>query len=159
QLPALTADCILRRVKEDVLTDLPPKIIRDSVLELTPPQRAAYDLAENEGVVRLNSMGDTVTVQHVFELVLRLKQICNFDPATGSSAKLDQLLADMQEVADSGRKAIVFSQWVEPLEVLARELEQFGPLQYHGRVPGNQRQAILDQFKTQPSKHVLLMSY
>jgi SNF2 family DNA or RNA helicase len=159
QLPELTSDAILRRVKEDVLTDLPPKIIRDTVLELTPQQRAAYDLAEKDGIVRLNELGATITVQHVFELVLRLKQICNFDPATGQSAKLDQLLVDMQEVADSGRKAIIFSQWVEPLEVLAKALKAFGPLQFHGRVPANQRQGVLDLFKKDRTKHVLLMSY
>src|SRR5207237_7548413 len=131
----LTADCILRRTKDDVLTDLPPKTVRDAYLELTPAQRAAYVMAEKEGVVRLNALGDTLTVQHVFELVMRLKQICNFDPLTGQSAKLEQLLADMDEVAESGRKAIVFSQYVEPLEKLAQALRAFGPLQYHGKVP------------------------
>src|SRR5207248_5949499 len=110
-------------------------------------QREAYDLAENEGVVRLNSLGDTISVQHVFELVMRLKQICNFDPLTGESSKLERLTADLAEVAESGRKAIVFSQWVEPLEVLAAALAPFGPLQYHGKIPQRERQPILDRFK------------
>jgi SNF2 family DNA or RNA helicase len=159
QLPRFTSDCILRRTKEDVLTDLPPKTIRDAYLELTPAQRESYEMAEKEGVVRLNALGDTITVQHVFELVMRLKQICNFDPATGDSAKLEQLQADLAEVAESGRKAIVFSQWVEPLEVLARELAEFGPLQYHGRVPHRERQAVLDTFRKDRRRHVILMSY
>jgi SNF2 family DNA or RNA helicase len=159
RLPQLTGDCILRRVKEDVMTDMPAKIIRDAVLELTPAQRAAYELAERDGVVRLNALGDTITVQHVFELVMRLKQICNFDPATKQSAKLEQLLADMQEVAQSGRKAIVFSQWVEPLEYLAEALADYGPLQFHGRVPSNQRQAVLERFQRDPGKHLILMTY
>jgi SNF2 family DNA or RNA helicase len=158
-IPHLTADAILRRVKEDVLTDLPSKTIRDAYVELTPAQRDAYQLAEKEGVVRLNALGDTITVQHVFELVMRLKQICNFDPLTGQSAKLEQLLADLAEVADSGRKAIIFSQWVQPLIILARALEPFGPLQYHGQIPQRERQPILDRFKSDPDKHVLLMSY
>jgi SNF2 family DNA or RNA helicase len=158
-LPALTADCILRRVKEDVATDMPPKVIRDAYLELTPAQRAAYDMAEKEGVIHLNALGDTITVQHVFELVMRLKQICNFDPRTGQSAKLEQLAADMAEVAESNRKAIVFSQWVEPLEQIARVLAPFGPLLYHGKIPHRERQPILDRFKADPSKHVILMSY
>ena len=104
-------------------------------------------------------MGDTISVQHVFHLVMRLKQICNFDPLTGDSAKLEQLMTDMEEVAASGRKAIIFSQWVEPLLVLAKALDRFGPLQYHGRIPQNDRTPILDQFKADPDKHVLLMSY
>src|SRR5947208_9077216 len=158
-LAELTADCILRRTKDEVLTDLPPKTIRDAHLDLTPAQREAYDLAENEGVVRLNALGDTITVQHVFELVMRLKQICNFDPLTGQSAKLEQLLGDMEEVAENGRKAIIFSQWVEPLEVLARALAQYRPLLYHGKVPHAERQVILDRFKVDPDSHLILMSY
>jgi SNF2 family DNA or RNA helicase len=159
RLAELTGDYILRRVKEDVVTDMPPKTIRDAVLELTPAQRESYEMAEKDGVVRLNNLGDTISVQHVFELVMRLKQICNFDPATGQSAKLEQLQADLTEVAESGRKAIVFSQWVEPLRVLADALAPIGALEYHGKVPQNQRQAILDHFKEDNSKHVLLMSY
>ncbi|HEV3260133.1 MAG TPA: DEAD/DEAH box helicase [Gemmataceae bacterium] len=159
RLPQFTGDCILRRTKDDVLSDLPSKTIRDAYLELTPAQRAAYVLAENEGVVRLNALGDTISVQHVFELIMRLKQICNFDPLTGQSAKLEQLQADLAEVAESGRKAIVFSQWVEPLEYLAEALQQLGPLQFHGRVPAGRRQAVLERFKTDPTKHVILMSY
>ncbi len=158
-LPSLTSDCILRRTKEDVATDMPPRIIKDVVLELAPAQRGSYDLAEKDGVVHLNALGDTITVQHVFELVMRLKQICNFDPRTGQSAKLEQLLADMEEVAANGRKAIVFSQWVEPLEQLARVLAPFGPLQYHGKIPSKDRQPILDRFKQDPTRHVILMSY
>jgi SNF2 family DNA or RNA helicase len=158
-LPQYTGDCILRRVKEEVVKDMPPKVIQDVFLELTPGQKEAYDLAEKEGVVHLDAMGETITVQHVFELVMRLKQICNFDPRTGQSAKLEQLVADMAEVADSGRKAIVFSQWVEPLEVIARALAPYGPVLYHGKVAPRDRQPILDDFKSDPDKHVILMSY
>ena len=159
RLPELTSDSILRRTKEDAAPDMPPRIYRDSYLELSAPQREAYDLAERDGVIRLNALNDTITVQHVFELVMRLKQICNFDPLTGQSAKLEQLLADMEEVANSNRKAIVFSQWVEPLEMLARALREYGPLLYHGRVPHGERQPILDRFKSDPDRHVILMSY
>ncbi len=158
-LPALTRDCILRRTKEEVAPDMPPRIIRDTFPELTAAQRESYELAEKEGVVHLNDLGATISVQHVFELIMRLKQICNFDPRTGQSAKLEQLQADMAEVADSNRKAIVFSQYLEPLELLAQALEALGPLQYHGKIHPRDREAVLDQFQRDPSKHVLLMSY
>lgn len=158
-LPDLTSDSILRRVKEDVAKDMPPKVIQEAFVELTPAQRETYDRAERDGVIQLNSHGDTLTVQHVFELVMRLKQICNFDPLTGESAKLDMLLCDMEEVAANKRKAIVFSQWVQPLERIAEQLTPYGPLLYHGKIAQRDRQPILDQFKSDPSKHVLLMSY
>lgn len=159
QLKALTADSILRRTKQQVQSDMPPKLIRDLTIELTPAQQATYTLAEKEGVIHLNALGETITVQHVFQLVLRLKQICNFDPRTGESAKLEQLVNDMEEVAANGHKAIVFSQWVEPLAAIARALERFGPLQYHGRIPHAERIPILDRFKNDPNCQVLLMSY
>lgn len=158
-LPELTADSILRRTKDDVMTDLPAKTVIDAVLELSPAQRTAYDRAETEGVVHLNDMGSTITIQHVFDLVMRLKQICNFDPGTGDSCKLERLVADMAEVAESGRKAIVFSQWVQPLERIAEALAPYGPLMYHGKIPQRERTPILDQFKEDPTKHVILMSY
>ncbi|MCI0700162.1 MAG: SNF2-related protein [Planctomycetia bacterium] len=159
RIPQFTSDSILRRTKDDVLSHMPPKVMRDLEVELTPAQRAAYVRAEEDGVVHLNELGDTITIQHVFQLVMRLKQICNFDPATGESAKLEQLLTDMEEVADSGRKAIVFSQWVEPLQVLAEALKRYGALQYHGKIPQQLRTPTLDRFEKDPDCHVLLMSY
>jgi SNF2 family DNA or RNA helicase len=99
-----TRDYILRRTKDMVLTDMPPKLFRDAELELSPEQWETYQTAENDGVLRLEDMGEGITIQHVFELVLRLKQICNFDPATGASCKLERLEADLEEVAASGQR-------------------------------------------------------
>lgn len=153
------SDYVLRRTKDQVLTDLPPKLFRDAEVELSSEQQLSYQLAQDEGVLRLTQMGQSATIQHVFELVLRLKQICNFDPATGESAKLERLEADLEEVATSGRKAIVFSQWVETLEELARRLNRFGVLQYHGRIPSQRRDGIIRQFREDRQSHVILMSY
>ena len=152
-------DYVLRRTKDQVLTDLPPKLFRDAEVTLTAEQRRSYELAENEGVVRLHQMKRQLTIQHVFELVLRLKQICNFDPTTGVSAKLDRLEADLEECVASGRKAIVFSQWVHTLEQLRNRLERFGPLEYHGKIASRRRDGVIQQFRDDPRRHVLLMSY
>lgn len=153
------SDYVLRRTKDKVLTDLPPKLYRDAELELSADQGDSYRAAEEQGVVRLSSLGEALTIQHVFELVLRLKQICNFDPLTGMSSKMERLEADLEEVAASGQKAIVFSQWVQTLEKIRGRLERFGPLQYHGRIPARRRDAIIEQFRHEKSRHVLLMSY
>ena len=152
-------DLILRRTKDKVLTDLPPKIVRDASLTLTPEQTDTYALAEQTGAIKLSELGDAITVQHVFELVLRLKQICNFDPATGASAKVEWLVSDLEEIAASGQKAIVFSQWVRTLKQIESRIERFNPLQFHGQVPSRQREKVLSEFKEDPQRHVLLMSY
>ena len=153
------SDMILRRTKDLVMTDMPPRLLRDAQLPLSAQQSITYQSAEKDGIVRLNDMGDSLTIKHVFELVLRLKQICNFDPATGESSKVDRLKADMEEVAASGQKAIVFSQWVDTLTTIEEHLSDFQPLQYHGRIPSKQRDPILKEFKENPDRNVLLMSY
>ena len=152
-------DYIIRRTKDMVMDDMPPKLYRDAELDLTPEQWATYQSAESEGVIQLEELDQELTIQHVFELVLRLKQICNFDPATGSSIKLERLVADMEEVAASGKKAIVFSQWVHSIHKMLPALKRFGPLEYHGKVPHRKRDSIIDQFKHDPNCSVILMSY
>jgi SNF2 family DNA or RNA helicase len=153
------ADYVLRRTKDKVLTDLPPKLYRDAEIELSPEQAESYRLAEDEGVVRLRQMKGELTIQHVFELVLRLKQICNFDPTTGTSTKLERLETDLEECAASGRKVIVFSQWVQTITELRSRLARFNPIEYHGKVPSHKRDAVIAQFRDDPDCHVILMSY
>ncbi|MFQ5730686.1 MAG: DEAD/DEAH box helicase [Planctomycetaceae bacterium] len=163
QLMSLSEDYVLRRTKDLVMTDLPPRLDRDEYLELNPAQQLAYKTAENEGVIQLDGMGEAITIQHVFELVLRLKQITNFDPLTGESAKLDRLTADMEEIAASGGKAILFSQWTKTLDWIKQQLDARlpgrGSLLYHGGVPSKRREPILSRFREDPRAHLLLMSY
>ncbi len=159
QLTRLAKQYILRRTKDLVMTDLPPRLDRDAILDLAPAQRSAYETAERDGVVRLNDMGDAISIQHVFELVLRLKQITNYDPLTGESSKLERLEADMEEIAACGGKAILFSQWTGCIDWLVARLARFNPLVYHGKIPTHKREPVLAQFKQDPNVHLLLMSY
>jgi SNF2 family DNA or RNA helicase len=160
QMQRLSRDYVLRRTKDLVMKDMPPRLDRDEFLELTSAQKDAYQTAERDGVIHLNEMGDQATVQHVFELVLRLKQITNFDPLTGDSVKFDRLAADMEEISASGGKAILFSQWTKTIDWLAERLPaECGTLIYHGGVPTAQREPILKKFKEDPNSHLLLMSY
>ncbi len=153
------SDLILRRTKDLVLKDMPPRLMRDAELDLSQEQADSYFAAENDGVIRLNGMGEDISINHVFELVLRLKQICNFDPVTQTSTKVERLKADLEEVAESGQKAIVFSQWVSAIEKISESVQKFNPLQYHGRIASKQRDPILEEFKNNPDRTVLLMSY
>ncbi|MEM6362876.1 MAG: DEAD/DEAH box helicase, partial [Planctomycetota bacterium] len=159
QIANRAGDYILRRTKDMVLDDMPPKLFRDADIDLTPEQWRTYEAAEQDGVIHLEELEASLTIQHVFELVLRLKQICNFDPVTGSSAKLQRLVADMEEVAASGQKAIVFSQWTKSIEKMRPALQRFGPLEYHGKVPHRKRENVIDQFKNDPKSQIILMSY
>jgi SNF2 family DNA or RNA helicase len=159
RLRELTQPLVLRRLKEQVLEQLPPKFIRDTQIDLSAAQRETYEAAERDGVLRLNELGDAITISNVFELILRLKQICNFDPATGESAKLEQLGTDLEEIAASGRKALIFSQWVETLQRLSRELADYRPLEFHGGLSANERNRVVEEFRSSPDRHALLLSY
>ncbi len=99
----------LRRKKNEVLNDLPPKLETKLTIELGPRQRASYSKAEEEGIVYLKSLGAEVRVRHVLELITRLKQICNFDPETSESSKLDDIRERLDQLAGQGHKALVFS--------------------------------------------------
>ena len=156
---AAAADHVLRRTKDKVLKDMPPRLNRDERIELTAEQRETYRRAEEEGVLRLSALGEEATIQNVFELVLRLKQICNFDTFTGDSAKLECLEADLEEIHASGKKALVFSQWVQTLGRIRDRLSRFGALEYHGGMSTAARDEAIRMFKQEKKHSVLLLSY
>ncbi|HVP98180.1 MAG TPA: SNF2-related protein, partial [Roseiarcus sp.] len=109
----------LRRRRAEVLGDLPPKFALVIALDLAATQRAAYRKAEEKGTVWLRSLGRELRISHVLELILRLKQICNFCPETGDSAKLDDLRPRLEAFTAANAKVLVFSQFVEePFGVL-----------------------------------------
>jgi SNF2 family DNA or RNA helicase len=87
-LRRLLADVQLRRLRREVLHDLPPKLVSLIPLEIAAEQRGSYRRAEEQGLVRLRALGADVRIAHVLELILRLKQICNLCPESDESAKL-----------------------------------------------------------------------
>jgi len=150
----------LRRRKREVLQDLPPKIVSNVMLPLTPAQRASYDRAEQEGIVQLKEKGENITIQNVLELILRLKQICNFCPATGESSKLDDVRERLIVLAEEGYKALVFTQFTSKesgAAAIARGL-QAPTLVYSGELSAFERDRVLERFKTQPDQRVLILS-
>lgn len=151
------APYFLRRRKEDVLKDLPPKSVQDQWLDLSTAQRRAYDDAERAGIVRLKD-GVDLTVQHVLALITRLKQICNFDPQSGEGAKADFVLSHIDEIVDGGHKVILFSQYVETLNILREKLKKYTPLLYTGGLADKQREAVIRTFKQDASSQILLLS-
>lgn len=151
----------LRRRKADVLTELPPKRVIRLTLPLLPDQQLAYDRAEQEGVLQLKAMGSEIRVQHVLELILRLKQLCNFNPVTGHSAKLADIRERLELLGQQGHRALVFSQFTDDtfgVRAAARDLAEFDPLVYTGDLSGPERDRIVQTFKTTPKHRALVLS-
>jgi SNF2 family DNA or RNA helicase len=151
----------LRRKKDDVLDDLPPKQVTKVFIPLHTRQKESYDRAEREGIVYLKSLGAQVRVQHVLELITRLKQICNADPATGHSSKLKDIRDRLGQLVAQGHRALVFSQYTSAnfgVAAAASYLEAFNPLTLTGDLDQSQRARIIDRFKTADTHKALVLS-
>ncbi|MGC8718257.1 MAG: DEAD/DEAH box helicase, partial [bacterium] len=149
----------LRRRKSDVLLELPEKIYQEVWLDLSPPQREAYDRALEEGIIELNEKGEYITVQHILALVTKLKQICNLDPKTKESCKIDYLQEKLEEIVEQGDKVLIFSQYPsKTLEFLESSFKNFNPLIYHGSLSDSQRDEIIKKFQEEEKNKVLFMS-
>lgn len=158
-LRATLATLQLRRRKSEVLAQLPPKISADVPLELAPAQRRAYENARQNGIVALRE--GALTIENVLALLTRLKQICNFDPRTGASAKADDLSARLAEIGAEGHKSLVFTQFADDTfgaRRLASALAEFAPLVFTGDLSGPQRTAVLDRFADDENSKVLILS-
>ncbi len=151
----------IRRKKGDVLDDLPDKLESKLSIDLHPRQRASYDRAEREGIVYLKTLGAEIRTTHVLELISRLKQICNIDPKSGESSKLDDIDRRLEELTARGHRALVFSQYTNEasgVAAVARRLRRFDPLTLTGETPQHERAEIIDRFKTRDRHKALVMS-
>ncbi len=150
----------LRRRKADVLQDLPPKIVVEVPVSLLPMQRQTYDRAEQEGVIQLRGNA-AVTVTHVLELIMRLKQICNCDPSSGESAKLDDIAQRLETLCSEGHRALLFSQFTDErygVGLLAHRLAKFQPLTYTGAMSSAEKSRAIEAFLGGDRHKLLILS-
>ncbi|MCE5257778.1 MAG: DEAD/DEAH box helicase [Chloroflexi bacterium] len=148
---------ILRRRIADVEKQLPPKQAQEIWLELNPRQRATYLAEENSGVSSLQRPGATRI--HVLALITKLKQICNYDPISNSSCKLDYLTEALDEVIELGQKALVFSHYPNvTLRAIQSKLTRYQPSIFDGSLTSDERDRIIYAFQNNATPKVLLMS-
>ena len=151
----------LRRKKTNVLPQLPPKIVSQIALPLTELQRENYDRAEKEGVIQLQERGEAVRVENVLELIMRLKQICNFCPVTGQSAKLNDIRERLSTLESEGHRALIFSQFTDEkhgVRAIASRLESLLPLLYTGDLSASEKEVTIRKFKEDSARKVLVLS-
>ncbi len=125
---------ILRRTKEQVLTELPEKTEQTLYCDMTARQRRHYhelrDHYRAQVTDKVNRLGLKRSKIHVLEALLRLRQIaCDprlLDPQETSGAKLELLLERLEEVVERGHKALVFSQFTSLLALVRESVEARG---------------------------------
>jgi superfamily II DNA or RNA helicase len=159
---------ILRRTKDKVARDLPPRTEQTLYCEPGPEQRQMCDeLREHyrhQLMVQIDSRGLGRSKIKILEALLRMRQAaCHpglLDPAlqAAPSAKLDVLLPRLVEVLDEGHKALVFSQFTSFLAILRKRLDEQGlPYEYlDGRT--RDRAARVQRFQEDPKCPLFLIS-
>jgi len=151
----------LRRKKSEVLQDLPPKLTTKLGLALLPKQAQSYQRAEQEGIVHLKELGAEVQVQNVLELITRLKQICNADPVTGESSKIEDIRQRMEILTQQQNRAIIFSQYTSEtfgVDAVAQALREFNPLSFKGDLSQDERRSVIQRFRSNDDHKVLILS-
>ncbi|MGH9845618.1 MAG: SNF2-related protein, partial [Blastocatellia bacterium] len=159
---------ILRRTKEQVAKDLPPKLEQTIFCELEPKQRKLYnelrDHYRNSLLQRIDIEGIAKSKMHVLEALLRLRQaachpgLIDKKRISESSAKLDLLLPQLGELFEEGHKVLVFSQFTSLLAILKERLDNEKiPYEYlDGKT--RDRQAPVETFQNDPDCKLFLVS-
>jgi len=153
----------LRRLKKDVLNELPEKIRQEEWLELDGDQRAAYDQVLATGQRKLTDKVKTESEfqvrRHIFALLTELKQICNFAPNRPTSSKTEALFDYVETIAENEEKVLIFTQFVE---YGVQKLEEFFKknsiryVSFHGGVSTQERDRAIQSFRNDPSISVFL---
>jgi superfamily II DNA or RNA helicase len=136
ELQQLIKPFLLRRTKEKVASELPPKTEIPLYCEMDKEQRRVYEAFKKEYREKVLSKVDEVGLDqarfNVLEALTRLRQICD-SPAImnteedygSSSVKLQELMRHIREKTGD-HKVLIFSQFVTMLSLVTRELEQEG---------------------------------
>lgn len=142
----IIAPYMLRRLKKEVLTELPELIEQDFFINLSAEQQKEYDM-----------VFESRREKNPLEVITALKKICNFSENLKSS-KLDRLKDVLEELDQKNEKSIVFSQYVKTLEKIDSSLNADNVFLYHGGYNKKEKDDILHNFKNYPGSAVLLMS-
>lgn len=159
---------ILRRTKGQVATELPEKTEQTIYCDLEAKQRKLYtELRDYYRTLLLKNGAGKGSGQfkiQVLEALLRLRQaachpgLLDREKAGESSAKLDTLLAQLDQVLDENHKVLVFSQFTSLLAIVRNRLDK-AKITYaylDGRT--RDRQAPVEQFQNDPNVKLFLIS-
>lgn len=153
----------IRRLKRDVLTQLPDKLYDNINIEFSNEELVMYDAVKKELLAELKElkMTERKGLSNMITKMLRLKQ------ATGSlelisestkSSKLETLKELLEVLCAGDGKVVVFTFFKEMALILMRELEEYRPLLIAGGVSQEERTANRDAFNSNNTNKVMIMT-
>lgn len=170
-LRRLTRPFLLRRKKSEVLTELPEKIEEIALCDLSAEQYTLYrEIFKENRQTLLREVKDTSRpppITHIFSMIAKLKQVCDHpslilgdkqDYKKHTSGKWELFLELLNETRDSGQKLVVFSQYLDMLDIIGMHLteEKIGYAEIRGTT--KDRKGQVERFSTDPSCEVFLGS-
>ena len=158
---------VMRRKKEDVLTELPDLIEVVYKNELEDQQKAIYLAQLQQMQERLGQVTDAEFQRNRVEILtglMRLRQICDtpalfMEDYKGDSGKLDSLRDLLGQIAEGNHRVLIFSQFRGMLDRIENELPQLGLTSFKitGSTPSQERQEMTKAFN-QGERDVFLIS-
>ena len=163
-----TRPFILRRSKQMISDELPPRIETDLYLELTPRQRSLYQktVEEVRGAIdeAFQVKGGGQARMIALTAILRLRQICLcpslFIKGKVESPKMETLADQLVELRDEGHSALIFSQFTGFLDIIEEGLKKRGlaTLRLDGSTPVPKRKQLVKRFQEDDGPQLFLIS-
>lgn len=154
---------ILRRTKKEVIEDLPDKIEKKILVEMTSAQKTIYKnyIKEVKEKIKDSSQGKI----EIFSYLTKLRQIC-LDPSLvfneykGGSGKLKLAMALIEENIASQGKTLLFSQFTSALKKIAESLKdnEISYVYLDGSTPSKERIKLVNEFNSSNKPRVFLIS-
>lgn len=157
---------ILRRLKKDVLTDLPDRIDQTMTVEMSPEHAAFYERRRRNYQQQIN---DSIAEEGIhksqfliFQALSELRRIASIPESLTDgrirSPKLDLLTEQLESAVTNGHKVVVFFNFIAGIELASEELERLGI--GHEIMSGatTNRQKVIERFQNDPECKVLLMT-
>ncbi|MCY4618658.1 MAG: DEAD/DEAH box helicase [Chloroflexi bacterium] len=144
---------MLRRLKSQVLQELPEVKAEIVPIDLSDIERREYDQAFGTTVKEILQGEQTEFTLRAH--ITKLKQICNGTP--GSSAKLDWLQEYVQHAREAGEKVLVFSQFLGAIDMVEAALSSYGSAQFTGSTRQRDRDRLKEEFQAGDSLNVLVL--
>jgi SNF2 family DNA or RNA helicase len=144
---------MLRRKKEDVLKDLPPKIYNVIHVELSKEQRKFYENCKKQIVEMADEeKEEKVNQANVLAKTTYIREVCDsaelVDPERKVSTKMKELQEVVTEFVSEGRKVVIFTQFAKMAMIIGRDLKERSIILHGGiSTSGTARQDLIDRFE------------
>lgn len=169
KLKMLIEPFILRRIKSEVLTELPDKTITVINNEMQEEQQKLYlsylQNAKQEAMNEISSNGFEKSQIKILALLMRLRQICChpglfIDNYKGESSKLNQCVELIKDAVASKHKILLFSGYTGMFDILEKELkkEDIKYFKLTGATKVGERIKLVDEFNENEEIKVFLIS-